>query len=350
MKPSSPKGISAKMLPASMILLAFLILLVLLSVHSGQQAQNQPGQPVHLRLANNLQEDSATSKAIQWFADTVEERTQGRVQIETFHNASLGDIPSTLEQLQYGGVDIVKGDLMVMSNLIEDFGVLAMPYIYDSREHFWKVHEGDIGMDLLRSEEMKNLGMYGLTYYDGGTRCFYTRNQKVTKPEDLTGLTIRIQESELMASMVKALGARPLIADYGDVYRMLQTGEADGAENSIVNYLYQGFYQTAPYFTEDQHTRSADILIMSTASREQISPRDLEILDQTALDSLEYQKELWAQSEEAARQELLNKNAVITSLSEKELEAFRLSCEQIWYTYKDGAYIDLIDRIVAAGK
>lgn len=342
--------VSRNMLSACMAVLTALLLILVLAAHINQKTARQPGEPVRLRLANNLTEESATTQAIQWFSEQVNERTQGRVEIEIFNNGSLGDVQSSLEQLQYGGADIVKGDLMVMGNFIEDFSVLAMPYIYDSTEHFWKVHEGEVGMGLLRGDKIQALGMYGLTYYDGGTRCFYSRDKKIQSPEDLKGMTIRVQESELMVSMLKALEARPLIADYSDVYRILQTGEADGAENSIVNYLFQGYYEVAPYFVEDQHTRSADILVMSTESRKKISPEDLEIIDRTALESWELQKKLWAQAEAQARQALLDKNVTITTLTEEELEEFRLSCEQLWYTYRDGAYIDLIDRIVAAGK
>lgn len=92
-------------------------------------------------------------------------------------------------------------------------------------------------------------------------------------------------------SMIRALGARPMTADYSDLYRVLQSKEADAAENSMVNYYNQKFYEPAPYFSEDGHTR----------------------------------------------------------LTDSEYEQFRQVCGQIWYSYRDGAYIDLIDRIVAVG-
>mgnify|MGYP000075553379 FL=1 len=73
------------------------------------------------------------------------------------------------------------------------------------------------------------------------------------------------------------------------------------------------------------------------------------ILDKTAEESCEYQRKLWAEEEAAVREALLQKNAVITQLTDSEYEAFRQVCEQIWYSYRDGRYIDLIDRIVAVG-
>lgn len=149
--------------------------------------------------------------------------------------------------------------------------------------------------------------------------------------------------------MARALGARPVTADYSELYRTLQSKEADAAENSIVNYYAQAFYEVAPYFTEDNHTRSADVLVMSLESRKKLSEGDLLILDKTAEESCEYQRKLWAEEEAAVREALLQKNAVITQLTDSEYETFRQVCEQIWYSYRDGRYIDLIDRIVAVG-
>ena len=47
------------------------------------------------------------------------------------------------------------------------------------------------------------------------------------------------------------------------------------------------------YFTEDNHTRSADVLVMSLESRKKLSEGDLLILDKTAEESCEYQRKLW---------------------------------------------------------
>lgn len=314
-----------------------------------EKALQSSSETITLRLANNLPENSATTKAVEWFGQAVEARTDGRIRIEIFNDAEMGDGRSCLEQVQYGGVDIVKADLTALSNFVEEFGVLAMPYIYRNTEHFWKVHTGPIGEELLHSEEMTEQGMYGLTYYDGGTRCFYNTKGEIHRPSDMEGMGIRVQPSEIMMFMVKALGARPIMSDYSQVYRLLQTGEAQGAENSIVNYYNQAFYEVAPYFVQDNHTRSADILVMGTKSREKLTKEDLEILDQAAKDSCEYQRKLWEEAENQAREELLKKNVVFTELSAEEYEQFRCACEQIWYSYREGRYIDLIDQIVAAG-
>ena len=139
------------------------------------EADTDTAEPVVLTLANNLPSDSCTSAAIEWFADQVEERSDGRIHIEVYNDSALGDSFSCLEQLQYGSIDMVKTDVSVMTNYVPEFHAFVMPYVYEDTEHFRKVHGGDIGMAVLRGESMEKLHMYGLTYYDGGARCFYSK-------------------------------------------------------------------------------------------------------------------------------------------------------------------------------
>lgn len=74
------------------------------------------------------------------------------------------------------------------------------------------------------------------------------------------------------------------------------------------------------------------------------------MIDQAALESWEYQKELWDEAESAARKELELHQAVVYQPDENELEEFRRACEEVWSDYDGGAYLDLIDRIVAEGR
>lgn len=314
------------------------------------QGKRTPEETVKLVLANNQPEDNCTTAAVEWFAGQVRGRTDGRVEISVYNDGELGDVMSSLEQLQYGAVDIVKADVSAMSNYVGEYHAFLMPYIYQDDAHFWKVHSGEIGMGILRGKQMKEQNIYGLCYYDGGTRCFYNTKKEIHTPKDMKGMLVRIQESRVMMSMVEALGAQPMMIPYSEVYSSLQPGGVDAAENSIVNYLGQSHYQVAPYFVEDNHTRSADMLVMSEKSREKLSEADLDIIDEVAEESCEYQKKLWAEAERQARKTLEEEGVTITKLSEEDLQEFREICEPIWYSYDKGKYNDLVDRIVAAGK
>ena len=116
------------------------------------QGKRTPEETVKLVLANNQPEDNCTTAAVEWFAGQVRERTDGRVEISVYNDGELGDVMSSLEQLQYGAVDIVKADVSAMSNYVGEYHAFLMPYIYQDNAHFWKVHSGEIGMGILRGK------------------------------------------------------------------------------------------------------------------------------------------------------------------------------------------------------
>ena len=305
---------------------------------------------VTLCLSNNLESSHCTSIALEWFADEVMKRTDGRVCIDVHHGGELGDSITCLEQMQYGGIDIVKADLSVMSNFVPQYQVFVLPYIYEDQEHYWAVQDGQIGMDLLRGREMLEQQFYGLTYYDAGARCFFNSRRPIRTPEDMKGMLVRVQPSRLMMEVLEALGATYVPLSYEELYPELDNGGVIAAENSIVNYRNALFYKVAPYFLDDRHTRSADLLVMSEQARKRLSQKDLKIIDETALESGRYQRELWLASEEEAKQELLEKGVTMIEPTEEELAMFREICEPIWYNLDHGAYNDLLDQIVAAGR
>lgn len=330
---------------------AVLVMIAAMAWGCGERRKEEPLKAVTLTLANNHPDDYCTTAAVEWFADEVGKRTEGRIVIDVYNNGKLGDTVSCLEQMQYGGIDIVKADVPTMTNFVTVFNVLQMPYIYQDTEHFRKVHGGEIGMEILRGKAMEDKGMYGLTFYDAGTRCFYNSRMPMESVKDMKGMRIRIQESNLMMAMITALEAQPVVTTYGEVYQALESGVVDGADNSIVNYLEQSFYKAAPYFLEDNHTYSADLLVMSRQSREKISAQDLEIIDETALESWELQKGLWEEAEKKAREKLKGLDVIITAMPQSDFEYMSQICMPLWYDYDHGEeFLNLLDRIVAAGR
>ena len=337
------------------VIVLMLVAAALLSISCGGKAtQSSAGtksaelRPVTFKLSNNQPDGNSTTIAVEWFAKEVNKRTNGRVTIEVHNNGTLGDAVSNIEQAQYGGMDFIKADLSVMTNFVKEFNALMMPYIYTDTEHFWAAHGGDVGMELLRGDLMTSKNLYGLTYYDAGTRCFYNTKRPIHTPADMKGMLVRVQQSELMMSMVEALGGQAVATAYSEVYSALQTGVVDAAENSIVNYDEQSHYEVAKYFVYDHHTRSADILVMSMAARAKMTEEELRIIDEVALESWEMQKKLWAENEEKSANLLKAAGVTLTELSPAEFAQFQNACQPIWYAYEGGKYKDLIDRILAA--
>ena len=113
-----------------------------------------------------------------------------------------------------------------------------------------------------------------MTFYDSGARSIYNSVRPVRTLADLKGLRIRVQQSELMVGMIKALGAEPVELPYGQVLTGLSTKLIDGAENNWPSYVTTGHYKLARYYTLTEHTMGPEVLVMSLRAWESLSAED----------------------------------------------------------------------------
>lgn len=300
-------------------------------------------QEMTLRLADNQPEGYPTVVGAKEFARLVEEKTDGRIEIEVYPGGILGDESSTIEQVQFGAIDFVRTSITPMANFEPAMNVLSLPYLYPSEEYMFQVLQSDIGEGIL--EGLKDAGIVGLTWYDAGARSFYTANKKVTSPEDLEGLRIRVQESQLMMDMVEALGASPTPIAWGEVYSALQTGVVDAGENNYPGWYYNSHHEVAPNFVEDEHNRVPELIIMSKITWDKLSAEDQKIIKEAAVASTEVQREAWDKRTEEAKKLAVEEGATITTLTPEQKQAFQDKVKGLYPKYSEG-YEDLLNSIL----
>ena len=191
--------------------------------------------------------------------------------------------------------------------------------------------------------------MVPLSWYDAGARNFYNSVRPIERLEDMSGMTIRVQESELMMDTMEALGAKPVPMAYGEVYSGLQTGEVDGAENNWPSYESTGHYEVAKYYTIDEHTRVPEMQLAAQSTWDKLSPEYQEIILECARESAEYERKLWAEREKVSEKKVRDAGCVVTELSAEEKARFQEAVSPMYELYC-ADYVDIIDQIVAAGK
>jgi tripartite ATP-independent transporter DctP family solute receptor len=177
----------------------------------------------------------------------IEERTNGRHKLKLFVLDQLGSEKDTLEQTKLGALDYVRINLAPMNNIVPETAIPSLPYIFRSVEHMRKTLDGPIGEEILKA--MEPHGFVGLAFYDAGARSFYNSKRPITKPEDLKGMKIRVQQSDLFVAMMQALGANATPMPFGEVFTSLKTGVVDGAENNWPSYEDTRHFEVAKYYS-----------------------------------------------------------------------------------------------------
>lgn len=309
---------------------------------TGCTKKNAKESKMVLRYAENQPQDYPTTQAAYKFAEMVEQKTNGRIHIDVYYGAQLGDEKSVIEQLQFGAIDFTRVSISPLSEFDKSLNVLQLPYLYKDAAQMWRVLDGELGEKFLSNVSSSNL--IGLSWFDAGARNFYNSKRPVTKLADLKGLKIRVQESQLMMGMVAAVGANATPMAYGEVYSALQTGVIDGAENNWPSYESTSHYEVSKYYVLDEHTRVPEMQMISKKTWEKLSPEDQKIIKECALESAKIERELWAAKEKASEEKVKAGGAVITELEPGEKEKFQAAMAPLYAQFGAG-YEDLIKEI-----
>ncbi|AUH34336.1 TRAP transporter substrate-binding protein [Paracoccus tegillarcae] len=248
-----------------------------------------------LRSSDTHPDGYPTVVAVERMGEMLEERSEGRLCIEVFHSAQLGEEKDTIEQTQFGVIDMNRVSLGPFNNIIEETQVPSLPYIFRSVEHMHKVMDGPVGQQIL--DAFGDHDLVGLAFYDGGSRSFYNSEKPITSMADMEGMKFRVMQSDMFVDMVSALGANATPMPYGEVYSGIQTGVIDGAENNWPSYDSSGHFEVAKYYTMDEHLIVPEVLVMSRTAFDGLSAEDQELVRQAAKDSVPVMRELWAARE-----------------------------------------------------
>ncbi len=296
-----------------------------------------------LRYAENQAADYPTTQGGIYFARLVEERTNGDIKIHMHYGEELGEESAVLQQVHFGGIDFARVSTAQIIPYSEKHAILILPYLYRDDRHLWSVLDSDIGDSFLG--EIGNSGLFGLSWYDAGARHFYTSKKQLTCLEDLQGLKIRVQVSPYMEDMIRALGAEPVAIPYSLVYSNLSTGAVDGAENNWPSYESMNHYQVAPYILLDGHVRIPEMQLMSAKTAAMLPKEYLQIIQECAKESAEYERQLWKEREAASCKIAEAAGVVIMNLSEEERLKFQRACEPVYEKYA-GNYRDIVQEIL----
>lgn len=256
-----------------------------------------------LKLAHSLSVDHPVHKAMVYFSEQVENKSDGKLQIEIYPSSQLGSERQALELLQIGSLAMTKVSSAVMENFSPQLRVFGYPYIFRDREHRYKIYDSKIGHDLLKDGE--KYWLHGLTYFDAGSRSFYTKNTPINTPDDLKGMKIRVMQSPTAIELVKSLGGSPTPVSWGELYTALQQGVVDGAENNLPSFYTSKHYEICKYFSIDQHTSTPDILVISSIIYDKLSEEEQQWINESADEAAVYQRELWEEAEEVALEEII---------------------------------------------
>lgn len=248
-------------------------------------------QAVELRSADvHNSDDYPTVAAVRYMSEQLDKRSNGKFKIKVFNKSALGSEKETLDQVKIGALEMNRVNISSLNSICPKSLVPTMPFLFRSIPHMRKSLDGPIGEEILKGCEHQ--GLVGLAFYDSGARSVYAK-KPVRTLADVKGMKIRVQPSDLWVAVATAMGANATPMPTAEVYTALKTGVIDAAENNEPS--YEGFkhYEAVKYYSYTEHSMAPEMLVISKAFFDKLSPAEQTMFRETAKESVKFQRQKW---------------------------------------------------------
>nr|WP_321981381.1 TRAP transporter substrate-binding protein [uncultured Cohaesibacter sp.] len=226
--------------------------------------------------------------ASKYFAKLVNERTEGRVHIDFYEGSQLGSGPSQIEAMSVGAQEGYISSGSNASKLVTEFGVVDIPFVFQSKEHFLNFMKSDLASELkARLRDEFNVRILATNWFRL-PRVFMTKEACVTSPADIEGKRSRSPNLPMFIAGWEAVGTVPVTMAYGETYMGLSQGVADMAESAGEQVYSSKFYEILPYVTDARMMYPQNSVYVTETAFQQLSDEDKAIVTKAAEDAGDY--------------------------------------------------------------
>jgi len=253
----------------------------------------EEADPINLKLGTIRTEDDPTTQAAMKFADIVNEKTDGQVNIEVFPNSQIGDVIDMFSGMQSGTVDMVYEGISSYSWLdgAEVFNIISLPFYWEDYEQMTHVLNSE-EFETYFEEAAQNTGVRVINAIGDTESRQLTANRAVETAEDFKGLKIRTAESEIVQKSMAELGANPVVVPLSDLYMSLQQGIVDAQENGFITVENSSFHEVQDYLIQTDYIRDVKSWYISDDVWNQLSDNQKDIMYEASTEAGELQTEL----------------------------------------------------------
>jgi TRAP-type transport system periplasmic protein len=257
------------------------------------------------------------------FADEVRKATNGRINIKPYYSGQLfaGKQANEFLLMKQGVIDFAVGSTINWSPTVKELNLFSLPFFFPNYKALDAVENGEVGKRLFKLMEEK--GVLGLGWAENGFRELTNSKRRVTKPEDMEGLKLRVVGSPIFIDIFKAMGANPVSMNWGEALSAFQQGTVDGQENPVISVIIPNkLWQVHKYMTSWNYAIDPIILGVSKQVWDTFDQKDKDTIRKVAQEVVKWQKK-------GARAGLEGSTAAFDNLRKNGMEVTVLTPAQI---------------------
>ena len=300
------------------------------------------------KYGNSQPEQAARSQSMIFFEEQLEERSGGRIEVENFFGAVLGNEKEMYDQVATGLLQGTRGGFF--GNASTRFNVFVLPFLVANWDEMQCLVASDFTKEV-QAEAAENGIHVPATGISQGFRMYTNNKRPITMVEDLEGLLIREPQHPLFIATGEALGSVPTPMAFNEVYQAFQQGVVDGQHNPPANIWNYKIHEVQKYLSVTNHMTGPDPLLVNKDWYDTL-PEDLQqLFDEVAVEALALSDQL-ARQAETDLLEKLSAEMEVNYLTEEAMDGFRSAVLPVYQQFIDAGDFSQedVDRARAASK
>ena len=219
------------------------------------RAQEKP----KLRFAAVFSDKDIRADMMKVFAKEIE----ADYTVESFLGGSLFKQGTELVAIQRDNLEMGNIAPQDISKQVPAWSILTSAYLFRDANHLNAFFASDLGAQMKKMvEDQVKVKILGPTFF--GTRQVGLKpKKKISKPEDLAGIKLRMPPGDAWQLLGRSIGANPTPMAYAETYTGLQTGAIDGQDNPLPNVQNMKFYEVMSQIVLTSHLVGFDLLTVN---------------------------------------------------------------------------------------
>lgn len=214
-----------------------------------------------LRIATVNEAESCSGRTIRHLKSLIEERTNGALRVEALVGYGAGGRGELqiLMDVREGALAFAAVGAAIVGNILPQAQLFELPFLFESRNHAFRVLDGRYGRAMLAT--LEDFGLVGLGYIENGFRHLTSHVRPLRNPADIARMRIRVQESPVHVYTMDAVDAIPTPIPVFRLYQALQSGEVDGQHSPLPNTLSLRLHEVERYLTLTAHVYTPQFFV-----------------------------------------------------------------------------------------
>jgi TRAP-type transport system periplasmic protein len=313
------------------------------ATQGGTKSNNHGIQERIIKAGIGLNEDHPEGQGLLRFKEIVEKKSGGKLKVQTYFSATLGDDLKMTEALQSGTQEITIPSTSPLVGIVKEFGILDFPFLFNTAEEADAILDGPIGKKLL--EKLPEHRLIGLAYWENGFRNVTNSKHPINTIDDFKGLKLRTMQNQVHIDAFKKLGANPTPMAFSEVFTALESKTVDGQENPLATIKSNKYYEVQDYLSLTKHVYTPFVFLVSKKLWDSLSPEEQKILQDAAVEAGKYQRELSRQEDKKALEELKKTGIKINEVSNGERKKMEEAIKPIIDKYAKEFGEDLVNEM-----